>query len=64
MIIDVHTSSHSFPIDNMAHDCRWGKMCAVLDVGFRMGFRFSNDLMGAYMRLPRGIITWGAFVIR
>ena len=63
LMVDVHTSSHSLPIYNMSHDCRWGNMCNVLDVGVRMGLRFRNVILVSYMRLPQGIITWGVSVI-
>ena len=62
--VAVNPSSQSRPIDTGDPDCSWGKMCAVLAVGDKRGFRFSNYLWVACMRLLSVSITWGVIFYR
>ena len=61
--VDLHSSSHSFPMEISAPDWRWGKMCAVLALVESKGIRCSYALWVACMRLPFGSITRGPCVV-
>ena len=49
---DIKPSLHTLPIDLRDLDCRWGKICGVLDAWVKRGFRFSSFLWVACMILP------------
>ena len=60
---DIKPSLHTLPIDLRDLDCRWGKICGVLDAWVKRGFRFSSALCMACMILPSGRMTWGVLII-
>ena len=55
--LDVKTSSHRFPMEIIAPDRRWGKMCDVLALVDTKGIRLSPALWVACTRLTSGRIT-------
>ena len=59
--VSKHMPSQSWPIEMITPSWRWGKICSVLYVGVRRGFRFSNTLWVVCTRLLFGGITWGPF---
>ena len=63
MKITMHSSLNSFPVNMIAPDCKWGKMCAVLYDWVKRGFRLSSVPCMACMMLPSGSMTWGLCVI-
>ena len=52
--VDVHISSHSYPMYISTSNWIWGKMCDVLSLVDNKGFRFSSTLWVAFVRLPYG----------
>ena len=63
MNVDLQTSSHSFPMEISAPDCRCRKMCTVFSLVDNKGLRLSYALLVACMRLPSGRITCGPCVV-
>ena len=63
VIINLSPSLYSFHIYIRSPDCRWGKICAVLDVWVNGSFILSSSLWVACMMLPLGSMTWGVYVI-
>ena len=61
--VDMQLSSHIFPIDTRASDCRWRTMWSVCDAWVKRGFRLRSALWVACMMLTSGRITWGPLLI-
>ena len=61
--VDVHMSSQSYYTKMRTPIWRWGKMCDVVAVGVRRGFRFRTSLWVTCMRPLLISITWGPFLI-